>query len=60
LLLLIRNQPVIAYEEDLLYRLLLKISVAALDSLLFATEGCIISAGFPVVTEAEALISLNG
>jgi hypothetical protein len=39
--------------------LLLKISVAVLDALLFATEGCIISAGLPVETEADALTSLN-
>jgi hypothetical protein len=39
--------------------LLLKISVAELDSLLFATEDCIISVGLPVVTDADALISLN-
>jgi hypothetical protein len=39
--------------------LLLKTSVAALDVLLFATEGCIISAGLSVETEADALTSLN-
>jgi hypothetical protein len=39
--------------------LLLKISVAAFDELSFATEGCIISAGLSVETEADALTSLN-